>query len=96
MCAARSPAHCASAAASSNWPTAEPLLLDEIGELPMAVQAKLLRVLQSGQLQRLGSDREHHVDVRVLAATNRDLAAEVRAGRFRADLYHPTCSGVRA
>ncbi len=64
------------------------LLLDEIGELPMPVQAKLLRVLQSGQLQRLGSDREHHVDVRVLAATNRELAAEVRAGRFRADLYH--------
>lgn len=64
------------------------LLLDEIGELPIAVQAKLLRVLQSGQLQRLGSDREHHVDVRVLAATNRNLVAEVRAGRFRADLYH--------
>jgi len=64
------------------------LLLDEIGELPLAIQAKLLRVLQSGQLQRLGSDREHRVDVRVLAATNRDLAAEVRHGRFRADLYH--------
>ncbi|MEF7614395.1 nitric oxide reductase transcriptional regulator NorR [Aquincola sp. MAHUQ-54] len=64
------------------------LFLDEVGELPEPVQAKLLRVLQSGQLQRLGSDRERHVDVRVIAASNRDLAQEVRAGRMRADFYH--------
>jgi anaerobic nitric oxide reductase transcription regulator len=64
------------------------LFLDEIGELPLAAQAKLLRVLQSGQLQRVGADREQRVNVRVLAATNRDLVEEVRAGRFRADLYH--------
>lgn len=64
------------------------LFLDEVGELSLTVQAKLLRVLQSGQLQRLGSDQEHRVDVRLIAATNRDLAEEVRAGRYRADFYH--------
>lgn len=64
------------------------LFLDEIGELSLAVQAKLLRVLQSGQLQRLGSDREHRVDVRVIAATNRSLEEAVRSGRMRADFFH--------
>ena len=64
------------------------LFLDEVGELSLVVQAKLLRALQSGQIQRVGSDQEHRVDVRVIAATNRDLEEEVRQGRYRADFYH--------
>lgn len=64
------------------------LFLDEVGELPALVQAKLLRVLQHGELQRVGTDRPTQVDVRVLAATNRDLTLETQAGRFRADLLH--------
>ena len=64
------------------------LFLDEVGELPLVTQAKLLRVLQSGQIQRLGLDRERTVDVRIIAATNQDLAAAVHAGRMRADFFH--------
>ncbi len=64
------------------------LFLDEIGELSPALQAKLLRVLQYGDIQRIGDDRPLRVNVRVLAATNRDLRAEVAAGHFRADLFH--------
>ncbi|MEK7411703.1 MAG: nitric oxide reductase transcriptional regulator NorR, partial [Planctomycetota bacterium] len=64
------------------------LFLDEVGELPLAVQSKLLRALQQGEIQRLGADHVLKVDVRIIAATNRDLAAEQKSGRFRADLYH--------
>jgi transcriptional regulator with GAF, ATPase, and Fis domain len=64
------------------------LFLDEIGELPPDVQVKLLRVLQDGELERVGGGAVLHTDVRIVAATNRDLEADVAAGKFRADLYY--------
>jgi anaerobic nitric oxide reductase transcription regulator len=64
------------------------LFLDEIGELPLLIQAKLLRALQSGEIQRVGSDKFIQSNVRIVAATNRDLQHEVAEGRFRTDLYH--------
>jgi Nif-specific regulatory protein/two-component system response regulator HydG len=64
------------------------LLLDEVAEIPVEMQAKLLRFLQFGEMQRLGSDRIERVDVRVVAATHQDLRALVASGRFRQDLYY--------
>lgn len=64
------------------------LFLDEIGELPLAAQSKILRAIQYNEIQPVGQDTVEEVDVRIVAATNRDLQQEVSAGRFRADLYH--------
>jgi transcriptional regulator with GAF, ATPase, and Fis domain len=64
------------------------IFLDEIGEMPMELQCKLLRVIQDGEFERLGSPRTIKTDVRIIAATNRDLKEEVRNGRFREDLYY--------
>ncbi len=88
MCVAASQERKGIGPASSSWLTRGTLLLDEVGELPLPVQAKLLRVLQRGEIQRVGNDGTQLVDVRIIAVTNRDLRREVAEGRFREDLYH--------
>jgi len=67
------------------------IFLDEIGELPIFIQAKLLRAIQFGDIQRVGSDKHLKVDVRIIAATNRNLIQAIKEGSFREDLYHRLC-----
>jgi transcriptional regulator with GAF, ATPase, and Fis domain len=71
------------------------IFLDEIGEMPIATQVKLLRILESGEFSRIGSSEVRKVNVRVIAATNRDLNYEVRNGRFRQDLYFRLFESIR-
>jgi Nif-specific regulatory protein len=74
--------------ASWNWPTGGTLFLDEVGEMSAALQIKLLRVLQEREFERVGGARLIRANVRILAATNRDLEAAMKAGDFRQDLYY--------
>ena len=84
---ARSPARLHRRSAGSSWRTEGTLFLDEIGDIPLELQPKLLRVLQEQEFERLGSTRTTRVKVRMVAATNRDLAQMTRAKQFREDLY---------
>src|SRR5205807_1091162 len=70
------------------------VFLDEIGDVDPAIQVKLLRVLQSRSFERLGETKPRRFEGKILAATNRDLAAEIRAGRFREDFYYRLCSDI--
>ena len=83
-----SPARPASARGGSSWPSGGTIFLDEIGEIPLAMQAKLLRVLQERRFERVGGAQTVEVDVRVVAATNRDLLRLAKEGKFREDLYY--------
>ena len=74
------------ASAALNWRMAGRLFLDEIANIPIRQQAKLLRVLETGEMERVGSSKTKKVDVRMISATNADLRAECAAGRFREDL----------
>ena len=85
---ARSPEPPRATSANSSRPRGGTLFLDEIGDMPLAMQAKLLRVLEEGEIERVGGDKPIAVDARVVVATHRNLEEMVRQGTFRADLFH--------